>query len=177
MRTKNSADKKKHEAEEFGQKAILLLQKVQDEELELSNGERLAKDALLLKKELLAEANDLEKQAEAHELSVEELQKNIDVLKFNINKWESELSTLRARLRVSKATKEVNKQMARIDSNSTISMLERMKEKVEEEEALSQAYGSMAVSTKTAADEIEEALGTRSVDKDLEELKKELGML
>ncbi|MNK17784.1 hypothetical protein D3C87_359800 [compost metagenome] len=176
IRTKNNADKKGEEAKEFETKAILLLQKSQSNELETGKAESLAKEALLLKKQLISESEELIKQAEVHEKSVNELQKNIDVLKFNINKWESELSTLKARVKVSNATKEVNRQMAKIDSNSTISMLERMKEKVEEDEALSQAYASMATGNKSITDEIDSTLGTNSVDKDLEELKKQLGM-
>lgn len=176
IRTKNNATKKEEESGEFANKAVLLLQKLQNNELEADKAESLAKEALMLKKQLIAESVELNKQAVVHENSVLELQKNIDVLKFNINKWESELSTLKARVKVSNATKEVNRQMAKIDSNSTISMLERMKEKVEEDEALSQAYGSMALGSKSVTDEIDEALGTHSVDKDLEDLKKQLGM-
>lgn len=176
IRTKNNADKKDEEAKEFEGKAVLLLQKSQSNELAAEKAEALAKEALMLKKQLLSEAEELSKQALVHEGSVNELQKNIDVLKFNINKWEGELSTLKARVKVSNATKEVNRQMAKIDSNSTISMLERMKEKVEEDEALSQAYGSMAVSNKTVNEEIDEVLGNNSVDNDLEELKRQLGI-
>ncbi|MCW3160504.1 PspA/IM30 family protein [Chryseobacterium oryctis] len=176
IRTANNADKKAEEAKEFEGKAMLLLQKAQKGELEMDKAESLAKEALMLKKQLSEEVEELRKQAEVHENSVQELQKNIDVLKHNVHKWENELSTLKARVKVSKATKEVNKQMARIDSNSTISMLERMKEKVEEDEALSQAYGSMALGNKSKVDEIEEALGTNSVDLDLENLKKQLGI-
>lgn len=176
IRTKNNADKKEEEARDFEEKAVLLLKKVQSGELEEVKAETLAKEALMLKKQLQAEAEELHKQAVVHENSVSELQKNVDVLKFNISKWENELSTLKARVKVSHATKEVNRQMARIDSNSTISMLERMKEKVEEDEALSQAYGSMALSNKSVTDEIDEALGAHSVESELEALKKKLGM-
>lgn len=176
IRTENNAKKKAEEANVFENKAILLLKKAQTGELEVDKAEDLAKEALMLKKQLLAESEELISQASVHNNSVNELQKNVDVLKFNINKWENELSTLKARVRVSNATKEVNRQMAKIDSNSTISMLERMKEKVEEDEALSQAYGSMALGNKTVTDEIDEALGTNSVDADLDDLKKKLGI-
>lgn len=176
IRTANNSKKKAEESTEFAQKAILLLQKAQSKELEIDKAETLAREALLLKKQLLTESEELKKQAEIHENSVIELQKNIDVLKFNISKWEGELSTLKARVKVSNATKEVNKQMAKMDSNSTISMLERMKEKVEEDEALALAYGEMAAGSKSAIDDIDNALGSSSVDKDLEDLKKELGI-
>src|SRR5690606_31375238 len=140
IRTQNNCEKKKEEANEFENKAILLLQKAQKGELSTEKAESLAKEALLLKKQLLIEATELEKQATIHQSSAEELHKNVDILKFNIAKWESELSTLKARVKVSNAAKMVNRQLANIDSNSTISMLERMKEKVEEDEALAKAY-------------------------------------
>ena len=136
IRTRNAADKKYEEAAEYENKAVLLLQKLQKQELEKQTAERLAKEALLLKKTSFAEAEELTNQADVHDESSNEVHKNIEVLKYNISKWETELSTLKARVRVADATKIVNKQLAKIDSNSTISMLERMKEKVEEDEAL-----------------------------------------
>ncbi|WP_293953033.1 MULTISPECIES: PspA/IM30 family protein [unclassified Sphingobacterium] len=175
IRTQNNGEKKKEEANEFEKKAILLLQKAQKGELTTEKAEGLAKEALLLKKQLLIEAGELEKQAVIHQSSADELHKNVDILKFNISKWESELSTLKARVKVSNAAKMVNKQLANIDSNSTISMLERMKEKVEEDEALAKAYGEIATNNKSKIDEINENLGgSDSVNNELEELKRKL---
>lgn len=176
IRTYNSAEEKRNTAAEYENKAVLLLQKLQKQEIETDLAERLAKEALHLKKQNLTEAETLENQANVHEESANEVHKNIEVLKYNINKWESELATIKARVRVANATKVVNKQLAKMDSNSTISMLERMKEKVEEDEALAKAYGEMANSQTNASDEIDQALNTNSTDADLEALKKQLGM-
>ena len=151
-----------------------MLEKSEAKELEVEKAETLAKEALLLKKQLLLEVEELKKQAAAHLNSSNELFKNVEVLKFNISKWEAELNTLKARVKVSDATKLVNKQLAKIDSNSTISMLERMKEKVEEDEALSKAYGDIALTNKNVVDEINEAIGSDDVSKELEELKNKL---
>jgi len=175
IRTQNNCEKKKEEANDFENKAILLLQKAQKGELSTEKAESLAKEALLLKKQLLIETTELEKQATIHQSSAEELHKNVDILKFNISKWESELSTLKARVKVSNAAKMVNRQLANIDSNSTISMLERMKEKVEEDEALAKAYGEIATGNKSRIDEINENIGgSDSVNSELEELKRKL---
>ncbi len=176
IRTRNAADKKYEEAAEYENKAVLLLQKLQKQELEKQIAERLAKEALLLKKTSFAEAEELTNQADVHDESSNEVHKNIEVLKYNISKWETELSTLKARVRVADATKIVNKQLAKIDSNSTISMLERMKEKVEEDEALAKAYGEMAHTNKNIKDEIDQAIGTNNVDDELNELKKQIGL-
>jgi len=179
IRTKNDKTKKENEARDYENKAVLLLTKAQKGEIEMSQAERLAKEALILKENLLTEVNALEEQLAVHEKSADDIQKNVDVLRFNITKWENELKTLKSRIKVSRATKEVNKQMAQIDSNSTISMLERMKEKVEEEEALAQAYGEMAKKTKSVDDEINKVIGDEQsgkVNQDLEEIKKRLGI-
>lgn len=61
--------------------------------------------------------------------------------------------------------------MAKIDANSTISMLERMKEKVEEDEALAQAYGSMSTQNKSADDQINETLKGDLIQNELDALK------
>src|SRR5690606_28742520 len=176
IRIHNAADEKRELAADYENKAVLLLQKLQKEELPVDQAERLAKDALQLKKQSLLEAEELISQALIHDESANEVQKNIEVLKYNITKWEAKLSTIKDHVQVANATKVVNKQLAKMDSNSTISMLERMKEKVEEDEALAKAYGEMAQQKPNITDEIDQALNTNSSDTDLEALKKQLGM-
>ncbi len=179
IRTKNDKIKKETEAQDYENKAVLLLTKARKGEIDMSQAEKLAKEALTLKENLMIEAKTLEEQLVTHEKSADDIQKNVDILRFNITKWENELKTLKSRIKVSRATKEVNKQMAQIDSNSTISMLERMKEKVEEEEALAQAYGDMAKKSKSVDDEINKVIGdeTDKVNQELDEIKKRLGIL
>lgn len=176
IRTHNAADEKRELAADYENKAVLLLQKLQKEELEVDQAERLAKEALHLKKQNLLEADELSSQALIHDESANEVQKNIEVLKYNITKWEAELATIKARVRVANATKVVNKQLAKMDSNSTISMLERMKEKVAEDEALAKAYREIAQQKPNISDEIDQALNENSSDTDLDALKKQLGM-
>lgn len=171
IRTQNNINSKQKEANDYEQKAILLLEKANKNEITIDQAENLAKEALTLKKQLLQEVEELKNQVIIHEKSADEMHKNIEVLKFNINKWENELATLKARVRVANATKLVNKQMAKIDSNSTISMLERMKEKVEDDEALAEAYGSLADKSKSVDDQINETLKADLIENELELLK------
>jgi len=171
IRTQNSIKTKTKEADDYQNKAILLLEKTNREEITIEQGEGLAKEALTLKKRLQEEIEELTYQADVHQKSADEIQKNTEVLKFNIHKWENELTTLKARVRVANATKLVNKQMARIDSNSTISMLERMKNKVEEDEALAEAYGAIAKNTKNIDDEINQTIKGDLIENELEALK------
>ena len=74
--------------------------------------------------------------------------------------------------------KNLNKQMASIDSSSTVNMLEKMKEKVSQEEALADAYGDIASESKSIDDEIDKALDgkTASAESDLDALKKQMGL-
>lgn len=171
IRSQNNVEKKKLEATDYERKAILLLEKANRNEISIDQAENLAKEALGLKNQLLEEITELENQVIIHEKSANEVHKNVEILKFNINKWENELATLKARVKVADATKLVNKQMAKIDANSTISMLERMKEKVEEDEALAQAYGSMSTQNKSADDQINETLKGDLIQNELDALK------
>ena len=62
--------------------------------------------------------------------------------------------------------------MAQIDSSSTVSMLERMKDKVAEEEALAESYGDIANESRSLDEEINRALEDDSpVSDDLAALK------
>ena len=171
IRSQNNVEKKKLEATDYERKAILLLEKANRNEISIDQAENLAKEALSLKNQLLEEITELENQVIIHEKSANEIHKNVEILKFNINKWENELATLKARVKVADATKLVNKQMAKIDANSTISMLERMKEKVEEDEALARAYGSMSTQNKSADDQINETLKGDLIQNELDALK------
>lgn len=178
IRSGNDKQKKLESAQDYENKAILLMSKAQKGELDMAKAELLAREALSFKESLMSEAEFLGEQQEAHEKVEAEMHKNIEILKFNITKWENELKTLKSRIRISKATKEVNKQMALIDTNSTINMLERMKEKVEEEEALAQAYDEIAKHSASKGDiEVLSDKNKDKADNDLSEIKKKLGLL
>lgn len=178
IRTGNEKEVCLKEAATYGQKAVLVMEKAQDGSLELEKAETLAKEALRLKMQYTEESEDLEQQAAIHQQSAAEMLKNIEVIKENLSKWEKELKTLKARVKVSKATQQVNKQLAHLDANDTISMLERMKEKVEDQEALAKAYGEIAGEKSTIKEDLEKVLHdkTGTIESDLEAIKKQLGM-
>jgi phage shock protein A len=87
--------------------------------------------------------------------------------------------TLRARAKTAAATKKINQQLSQIDSSSTIALLERMKNRVEEDEALAQAYGEVANVGSSVDAEIDRALAdsqTMSPQDRLAELKTKMGL-
>ncbi|PKH50987.1 phage shock protein A [Tenacibaculum sp. Bg11-29] len=178
IRAKNDLEELTSKAEDYQQKAILILQKAKTGNLDSNEADRLAKEALIKKEETNKQASNSQLEAEKLNTSVTQLEHNVDEIKNNINKWENELKTLKARVKVSKATKNLNKQMAEIDNSSTVAMLERMKDKVNQEEALAEAYGDMAKSSKSIDDELNNAIDftENNADNDLAKLKEQLGL-
>ncbi len=176
IRTNRQAADAKKEAKSWEQKAMLLLQKAQSGQLDAAEGERLATEALSKKNEYVQQAQTLSQQGQQLDGKTQQLDVNIKKLKAQITRYENELKTLKARVKVSQATKNLNKQMAEIDGSGTVSMLERMKEKVEKEEALADAYGDMAANNTSVEDEINNVIGNSSTDvsNDLERLKAQL---
>ena len=178
IRATNDKEQYSLKAEDYQNKAMLILKKAQKGELNAENADRLAKEALIKKEESQKNATRTLAESEKFNTSVAQLEKNVNSIKSNISKWENELKTLKARVKVSNATKNLNKQMAEIDGSSTVSLLERMKEKVEQDEALAEAYGDIANDSKSIDDELNAVIDTTEVsaESDLDKLKKQLGM-
>lgn len=179
IRSKNDAETHSENALDYERKAMLLLQKAEKGELEKSEAERLATEALAKKEEQKVLSNQAINNKSNFEDKVSQLNKNIETIKSNISKWENELKTLKARVKVSEATKKLNKQMANIDSNSTVSMLEKMKDKVIQEEALAESYGEIANTNKSLDEDIDAAIGDSAhvkAEADLKALKEKMGL-
>ena len=162
IRSKNETEMHKNKALEYESKAIALIQKAQSGGIDPTEADRLAQSALEKKEEhsksLAASLTNQKKYDE----SVAKLEAQIKNLKTNISNWENEAKILKARAKVSDATKSVNKQLAGIDSSSTVAMLERMKEKVEQQEALSESYAEIANSNISVDQEINNVLESSS---------------
>ena len=121
-------------------------------------------------------ASTLTKDAKQQEDLAAQLQGQVDKLKSAVAGYENDLVTLRARAKTAAATKKINRQLAKVDSGGTLAMLERMKERVEEDESLAAAYGEVAESGGTLDDEIDAALESKSGSDKLAELKAKMGV-
>jgi phage shock protein A len=158
---------------------MLLLQRAQDGQLDVAQAERLATDALAQKEKAGERATQMTRDAQQQQAMASQLQEKVQQLKSTIQTYENELITLRARSKTAASTKKINQQLAKVDSSSTIAMLERMKNKVEEDEALAQAYGEVANLETTVDSEIDRALAgseTSSAQDRLAELKAKMGI-
>ena len=158
IRARNDEENNSEKARDYENKAMLLLQKAQRGELDAAEADRLAAEALTKKSDSDKHAAKDKKNGDKFGENVIKLEAQVKRLRSMISKYENELKTLKARSKVTKATKNLNKQLAEIDSSSTVSMLERMKEKVETEEALAESYGDIANEARSLDEEIDQAL-------------------
>lgn len=173
IRRKNEQTNLVKQSEDYQNKAMLLVEKGIKEEMPMEEADRLAKEALKLKTQSIQESNIADLERLKLENDVDKMQIKINTLKTTISKWESELKTLKARVQVSQATLDINKKMTNLDQDSTISMLERMKDKVIQQEALADAYSDIADASKSIDQEINAAVDTKDAvaSKELEKLK------
>lgn len=172
---KKELETKKQIAADYEQKAMLLLQKAKNGELEEAEADRLAAEALKKRQEALKEVEKLTNDVKNYDASLEQMSKKILELKNKIKDSENEYNSLKARATVARTTKKVNQQLSSVGSDSTISMIEDMKTKINAEENLAQAYGEVAGVETSIDDEINKAIGTDiDIQKSLTEMKQKL---
>jgi phage shock protein A len=179
IRARNEGEGFRAKAADYENKAVLLLQRAHKGDLDRAEADRLASEALLKKAENEAHATRSATDQERFEKSAAQLDQSVQTLKSTISQWENELKTLKARVTVSTATVNINKQLAQLDSSGTVALLERMKEKVAVQEALAESYGEIAQESKSIDAEIDKAIGKAGVGKgaeDLQALKAKLGL-
>ena len=158
VRSKNELDAAKRSATDYENKAMMLLKRAESGAMSSDEADRLATMALQKKSETLQSIPTLQANYDKYCAAVAKLEDSVKKLRTNISKWKNEAKMLKARAKVSEATANVNKQLAGIDSTDTIAMLERMKEKVDQQEALAESYMDIADSETGADQAIDSAL-------------------
>jgi phage shock protein A len=179
IRMNREATDAKRLAEDYERKAMMLLQKAEQGEMAGDEADRLAREALTRKEEASGRALQSVQQAQSQQQMVSKLQSTTQDLKSKIASYDNDLVTLKARAKTANATRKINQHLANVDSKGTVALLERMKEKVEEQEALGEAYGEMADASKSIDDEIDQALASGSStkgDDSLAALKAKMGV-
>ena len=158
--TKRNIEDKKQIAADYERKALVLLQNAQNGKLSQEEADRLASEALNKKNNAIKEITKLAADLQNYEGMSQKMETKIADLKTQISHWESELTTMKARYKVAKSTKKINQQLSLIGSESTTAMLEDMKTKIQEEEALASAYDEMTYLESDIDKEINNAIGT-----------------
>lgn len=164
------------QAQDWERKAILLLDRAQKGTMTVEEAERLAKDALLQKEDCFKKATEAATNLEKQNEMIGKLSVQIDKMKRAVSQQENELITLKARAKTAQSMKKVNQQLSTINADSTMQMLERMKQKVDEDESLAQAYADMEGLNENLSSKIDKALESSdsSADLLLEDLKSKM---
>jgi phage shock protein A len=162
IRAKKESADSRNRAKSYESKAMMLLNKAEKGEIDSAEADRLATEALSKKQDAENQANSANQNAAKIDNNLVQLEANVKKLRSKIGHYENELKTLKARAKVSQATTKLNKQMAQIDSTGTISMLEKMKDKVTENEALAEAYADVAKENRSIDEEIDDVLEEKS---------------
>lgn len=162
--TKRELEEQKQIAQDYENKAMALLKAVQAGTLDSAEADRLAGEALNKKQEALASAAQLKGSLEKYNMMISQFENKIAKLKDEIKKWEGQLKSLKARHTVAVSSKKINQQLVSMSSDSTAGLLEEMKNKINEEEALAEAYGSMESIETDIDKQINAALATSSSD-------------
>ena len=160
IRSKRDLQKQKDAAADYERKAMMLIRRAESGEIAVEEADRLATQALGMRDQAVTRASEVQREVERFDAMTGKLEGNVQTLKSQIGQWENELRTLKARSQVGQATRKLNEQLAKVDSSGTISMLERMRDKVQEEESLAEAYGDMAQLETSVDDEIDRALAS-----------------
>ena len=178
IRLKKDSDDQKKSAQDHERKAMLLLQKMESGDLAQDEAEHLATELLSKKEDEVRRAATLLEDHKQQQKMADQLQVKVEKLKQTITRYDNELVTLRARARTAKSMRKINQQLSSVDSSGTIATLERMKDKVMEEESLAQAYGEMSNSSSDLDDQIEKALAPSAAQgsESLAQLKKKMGI-
>ncbi|NPA44170.1 MAG: PspA/IM30 family protein [Chlorobi bacterium] len=162
IRAKNDANRYRNKMKEYENKAIALIKRAESGAIDPAEADRLATAALEEKEQAAGNLQTSLKTQKTYDMQVAKLDATIERLKKHIRTWENEAKILKARAKVSKATKTVNKQLANIDADSTVAMLERMKDKVEQDEALAESYADIAFENQSIDQEIDSVLESTS---------------
>jgi phage shock protein A len=177
IRSKRETEHQLALGNEYERKAILLLQKAQFGEIDAKQADILAAQALSRKEEIEKRVQANAKNLSNYEAMVRKLEENAVQLRNQIESWEQELRALKARAKVSEATRKLNEQLSGLDINGTVTMMNRLKENVEQQEALVDSYNTVIGNQNSLDAEIDKILGgsfSPQVNNKLEELKNNL---
>ncbi|MCU0450432.1 MAG: PspA/IM30 family protein [Bernardetiaceae bacterium] len=179
VRTKHEHNAQKKLALAYEQKAIQLLEKARDGQLAPTEADRLASLALAKKQEILNRAATADKGLANYETVLRQLESSVGKQRAQLEAMLTELHALKARAKISQVSRTIHERLARLDSTGTNALLDTLRDKVAEQEALAESYTALAGGTTLLDEEINRALGEAPggpVNADLQRLKAQLGL-
>lgn len=132
IRVKNDNDEYATKAKKSENEAVAILKKVQLNQIDVYEGDRLAREALIKKEALIAKAKATAAEHDKLDYKVELLKGNVAMIQSNISDYEKELDTLKAEIKLIEAEQNINKQMTHLNAQSIDDRLKFLKEKTQE---------------------------------------------
>ncbi|AFM04466.1 phage shock protein A (IM30), suppresses sigma54-dependent transcription [Bernardetia litoralis DSM 6794] len=163
IRTKRDVNKEHRAANQYEQRAMQFLTKAEKGDITEQEADNYAIKALAQKDQILRVSSANEQNLRAYENMIRKLEIDIQKIRTQINTWEGELKTLKVRSRLSETSRRLNERMSSISNSSMSNMLEDMKTKVEEQEALAQSYEDVGNLSDGVDDEVDKVLGKSAV--------------
>ena len=148
----------KDKSDKYEQESIRLLELAENGRMSPGKADDKAKE--LLEKKLLIDKQvvSYKENVDKYDSLLTKMRGNIQKLENEVKSWEEDIKIIKARKKVSDATLKLNKQFSDIDSDNTMSRLERIRDQIEEQEILTESYESIANSNLTVDEEIDRAL-------------------
>lgn len=159
IRTKRDVQQAHRAADQYEQRAMQFIGKAEQGDITMDEADRYALKALSQKDQILRVSSANEQNLRAYENMIRKLELDVQKIRTQINTWEGELKTLKVRSRLSETSRRLNERMSSISNNSMSNMLEDMKMKVEEQEALAQSYEDVATLDDGIDKEVDKLLG------------------
>jgi phage shock protein A len=159
IRTKRDVQQAHRAADQYEQRAMQFIAKAEQGDITMDEADRYALKALAQKDQILRVSSANEQNLHAYENMIRKLEIDIQKIRTQINTWEGELKTLKVRSRLSETSRRLNERMSSISNSSMSNMLEDMKMKVEEQEALAQSYEDISNLEDGVDKEVNKVLG------------------
>lgn len=148
---------------DYEQKAMEYLEMAQNGNMSQEEAERKALHSLEQKDRVLKSIQGGEASLKNYQDMVKKLEVNTQQIKAQVIEWENELKTLKARSRVSEASRKMHERMSKLDTHGTNSILDKMRTDTEEKEILAEAYSDLNNPPKSKIDEeVDKILGGSS---------------
>jgi phage shock protein A len=159
IRTKRDVQQAHRAADQYEQRAMQFIGKAEQGDITMDEADRYALKALSQKDQILRVSSANEQNLRAYENMIRKLEIDVQKIRTQINTWEGELKTLKVRSRLSETSRRLNERMSSLSKNSMSDMLDDMKMKVEEQEALAQSYEDIANPVSGIDEEVDKVLG------------------
>jgi len=174
IRVKNDNDEYASKAKKSENEAVAILKKVQLNQIDLYEGDRLAREALIKKEALLAKVKATAAERDKLDYKVELLKGNVAMIQSSISDWEKELDTLKAEIKLIEAEQNINKQMTHLNAQSIDDRLKFLKEKKQEFQDLKEQPDDYIYLDNDIDFTLDDTVS--KANEDLKKLKEELGI-